>query len=87
MNGLKENIILGQLIPAGTGLRAYQNLYIESSVGNIFGRKFKDEMEEANALNNDDNHPEVTIEDIQSEMQESIDNEELEDLQDFEAEN
>lgn len=87
LNGLKENIILGQLIPAGTGLRAYQNLYIESSVGNIFGRKFKDEMEEANALNNDDNHPEVTIEDIQSEMQESIDNEELEDLQDFEAEN
>ena len=35
--GLKENIILGQLIPAGTGLRAYQDIIVSSDVGNIFG--------------------------------------------------
>lgn len=35
--GLKENIILGQLIPAGTGLRAYQDMIVVSDVGNIFG--------------------------------------------------
>ena len=35
--GLKENIILGQLIPAGTGLRAYQDIVVSSDVGNIFG--------------------------------------------------
>jgi len=35
--GLKENIILGQLIPAGTGLRAYQEMIVASDVGNIFG--------------------------------------------------
>ena len=35
--GLKENIILGQLIPAGTGLRRYQEMLISSDVGNIFG--------------------------------------------------
>ncbi len=35
--GLKENIILGQLIPAGTGLRVYQELLVASDVGNIFG--------------------------------------------------
>ncbi len=35
--GLKENIILGQLIPAGTGLRQYQEMLIQSEVGNIFG--------------------------------------------------
>jgi len=35
--GLKENIILGQLIPAGTGLREYQSMLIASDVGNIFG--------------------------------------------------
>ena len=35
--GLKENIILGQLIPAGTGLRAYQEMLVASDVGNIFG--------------------------------------------------
>ncbi len=37
--GLKENIILGQLIPAGTGLRSYQQMVITSDVGNIFGHK------------------------------------------------
>jgi DNA-directed RNA polymerase subunit beta' len=35
--GLKENIILGQLIPAGTGLRHHQDIVIDSKVGNIFG--------------------------------------------------
>ncbi len=35
--GLKENIILGQLIPAGTGLRSYQEMLVASDVGNIFG--------------------------------------------------
>ncbi|MDQ1266559.1 MAG: DNA-directed polymerase subunit beta, partial [Bacteroidota bacterium] len=37
--GLKENIILGQLIPAGTGLRHYQEMTVISDVGNIFGKK------------------------------------------------
>ncbi|MBL7999078.1 MAG: DNA-directed RNA polymerase subunit beta', partial [Candidatus Kapabacteria bacterium] len=37
MRGLKENIILGQLIPAGTGLRKYQDMLVTSDVGNIFG--------------------------------------------------
>ncbi|MFA7626938.1 MAG: DNA-directed RNA polymerase subunit beta', partial [Candidatus Kapaibacterium sp.] len=36
--GLKENIILGQLIPAGTGLRQYQEMSWLSDVGNIFGK-------------------------------------------------
>ena len=35
---MKENVIVGHLIPAGTGLREYENLV----VGN------KDEMEAAN---------------------------------------
>ncbi|MGC9078582.1 MAG: DNA-directed RNA polymerase subunit beta' [Candidatus Kapaibacteriota bacterium] len=34
--GLKENIILGQLVPAGTGLKRYQDIIIKSEVGNIF---------------------------------------------------
>ena len=34
--GLKENIILGQLIPAGTGLRRCQDIVIQTEVGNIF---------------------------------------------------
>jgi DNA-directed RNA polymerase subunit beta' len=37
LQGLKENIILGQLIPAGTGLRQYQDMLVSSAIGNIFG--------------------------------------------------
>jgi DNA-directed RNA polymerase subunit beta' len=37
LQGLKENIILGQLVPAGTGLRSYQEMLVTSAVGNIFG--------------------------------------------------
>ena len=66
LSGLKENIILGQLIPAGTGLRKYQDLYISSTVGNIFGREFADEVEAAAA------HKNITMEDIQSEMTEAV---------------
>jgi len=39
LEGLKENIILGQLIPAGTGLRDYQKMVVTTKVGNIFGNK------------------------------------------------
>ncbi len=45
LNGLKENIILGQLVPAGTGLRHYQEMIITSEIQNIFGRKQKTEEE------------------------------------------
>jgi DNA-directed RNA polymerase subunit beta' len=44
--GLKENIILGQLIPAGTGLREYQEMLVTSHVGNIFGRPVEDQYNE-----------------------------------------
>ncbi len=45
--GLKENIILGQLVPAGTGLRDYQEMVITSEIPNIFGRRHRSEPEPA----------------------------------------
>ena len=33
LHGLKENVIVGRLIPAGTGLRTYQDLLVESTNG------------------------------------------------------
>ena len=32
MIGLKENVILGKLIPAGTGMKKYRNIAIEKEV-------------------------------------------------------
>ena len=34
--GLKENVIVGHLIPAGTGLKKYQELLVSSKTANIF---------------------------------------------------
>jgi DNA-directed RNA polymerase subunit beta' len=31
--GLKENVIVGHLIPAGTGLREYESIYVTSKAG------------------------------------------------------
>ena len=31
LEGLKENVIVGQLIPAGTGLEAFANIQIEET--------------------------------------------------------
>jgi DNA-directed RNA polymerase subunit beta' len=33
LRGLKENVIMGRLIPAGTGLSMYKNLGIETTGG------------------------------------------------------
>ncbi len=39
LRGLKENIILGQLIPAGTGVRKYQDIVLEETGESIFARE------------------------------------------------
>ena len=31
LDGLKENVIVGHLIPAGTGVRRYQNILVNSA--------------------------------------------------------
>lgn len=38
--GLKENVIVGKKIPAGTGMRLYENLQVTGS-----GRPFRDATE------------------------------------------
>lgn len=37
LRGLKENVIMGQLIPAGTGLRKYNTLIVEGPDGRVRG--------------------------------------------------
>ncbi|NLJ14268.1 MAG: DNA-directed RNA polymerase subunit beta' [Ignavibacteria bacterium] len=71
LNGLKENIILGQLIPAGTGLRKYQDMIIESSVGNLFGRK-------------NINETTTVLEDMQNDIQDEIKDDMIETITDSE---
>jgi DNA-directed RNA polymerase subunit beta' len=35
LKGLKENVIMGRLIPAGTGLRDYRDVEIDSEVSDF----------------------------------------------------
>lgn len=48
--GLKENVIIGKLIPAGTGMQRYQNVKLESGIdyeGEV--REIEEERDEENA--------------------------------------
>jgi DNA-directed RNA polymerase subunit beta' len=35
--GLKENVILGHMIPAGTGFKAYNNARVKKNIPTAFG--------------------------------------------------
>ena len=70
--GLKENIILGQLIPAGTGIRRYYDMFVSSENGNIFGREFKERIEIDNMKDLQEKLHRSIVEDIQAEMAEAI---------------
>ena len=70
--GLKENIILGQLIPAGTGLRRYYDMFIDSEIGNIFGRAFQEKLDKERQIQATETENINLLEDIQFEMLESM---------------
>ncbi len=42
--GLKENVIIGQLIPAGTGLRRYRNIRLDTDARIEEEKKAKEAM-------------------------------------------
>ena len=53
LNGLKENVILGKLIPAGTGSRQYSDVeiflekdYLSDNVDEVMEEKFLDDSDE-----------------------------------------
>jgi DNA-directed RNA polymerase subunit beta' len=51
LRGLKENVIIGHLIPAGTGARDYQNVTVyENEKGDLEGTKKEEVVEEAEVV-------------------------------------
>ena len=45
--GLKENVVMGNLIPAGTGLKDYSEIYVS-------GKEEEEDVEEETAVNIED---------------------------------
>ena len=46
LRGLKENVIVGLLIPAGTGLKAYRSINIETEHPEIVSEEVKEQVKE-----------------------------------------
>jgi DNA-directed RNA polymerase subunit beta' len=44
--GLKENVIIGKLIPAGTGMKRYKNIKLDYGVNTEYMESFKNKPEE-----------------------------------------
>ena len=51
--GLKENVIIGKLIPAGTGMKRYQDIKLDT--GLVYDEEQEEELENAAAVDTDDN--------------------------------
>ena len=52
--GLKENVIIGKLIPAGTGMKRYKNIKLDYGVNEEFMREYEERMRaEAEAAENE----------------------------------
>ena len=54
--GLKENVIIGKLIPAGTGMKRYQNIRIDT------GLEYVEKNEEINFTEREDDEIDSMIE-------------------------
>ena len=50
LNGLKENVIVGKKIPAGTGLRQFKRLYVSSQEAYEAAQARKEQLEEDEGL-------------------------------------
>ena len=79
LRGLKENVIMGHLIPAGTGVQAYRDLTVEPLDGleEIFEEVEEEKVDEIEALLS-------AVDDDDDELEFDDDDDEIEDDDDFE---
>jgi DNA-directed RNA polymerase subunit beta' len=50
--GLKENVIVGKLIPAGTGIKSFKDKYLGSEVSDLERQAQEEEIRSRTARNN-----------------------------------
>ncbi|MCD7750204.1 MAG: DNA-directed RNA polymerase subunit beta' [Lachnospiraceae bacterium] len=65
--GLKENVLIGKLIPAGTGMKRYRNIELSSDVAEQIS--MDDEIE----FTEEDEDLEITEEDVENDFTENVD--------------
>ena len=62
--GLKENVIIGKLIPAGTGMKRYKNIEVDYGVNEEFMREYTRMQEEALSESETDAMDDESAEDL-----------------------
>ena len=64
--GLKENVLIGKLIPAGTGMKRYRDVRLDSDESSEEELSFEEDFEGEDIAENTDNSPEETAETVES---------------------
>ena len=67
--GLKENVLIGKLIPAGTGMKRYRDVRLDSDESSEEELSFEEDFEGediAENTENTDNSPEETAETVEN---------------------
>ena len=83
--GLKENVIIGKLIPAGTGIKAYQNVNLNTDAEAAkHAEEVKRQEEEEKRRRDEQTHVDVPL--PEPEVEEYAADEELGDEADFDLE-
>ena len=65
--GLKENVIIGKLIPAGTGMRRYRDVKLDTSIADSYGDDSDDDLYE------EEEYADVDVEDFEDVEEVDID--------------
>ena len=65
LQGLKENVIIGKLIPAGTGMKRYKNIKIDYGENADYMNSFDKKPENTEHVKFDSNKPESRYEDFE----------------------
>lgn len=64
--GLKENVLIGKLIPAGTGMKRYRDVRLDSDESSEEELSFEEDFEGEDIAENTDNSPEETAETVEN---------------------
>ena len=83
LEGLKENVIIGKLIPAGTGMRKYRNIQLDYGVNEALIEAYKQAMLEAEE---EEEEEVVYTEDMEGVMPEMATADDLESAEAYAAE-
>ncbi len=70
--GLKESVILGKLIPAGTGMKRYSNIKINTTYDNEMSRQIAKAQEEASRILELDTENDAQVEGADNNIEETI---------------